>query len=131
MSSVWLTASAVRYMICRLLRARASQGLAAALEVEVQQLAAFLLAHRADDVRAVGHQPPGAATMSILSDRSSGVFSAGSVNSISVPPSCTWSPLLSCCSFSTRWPLTNVPLELSRSTIDADAAVVAELGVAA
>ena len=29
MSSVWLTASAVRYMICRLLRARASQGLAA------------------------------------------------------------------------------------------------------
>ena len=26
MSSVWLTASAVRYMICRLLRARASQG---------------------------------------------------------------------------------------------------------
>ncbi len=27
MSSVWLTASAVRYMICKLLRARASQGL--------------------------------------------------------------------------------------------------------
>ena len=27
MSSVWLTASAVRYMICKLLRAAASQGL--------------------------------------------------------------------------------------------------------
>jgi hypothetical protein len=26
MSSVWLTASAVRYMICKLLRARASHG---------------------------------------------------------------------------------------------------------
>ena len=30
MSSVWLTASAVRYMICKLLRARASQGFSAA-----------------------------------------------------------------------------------------------------
>ena len=87
MSSVWLTASAVRYMICRLLRARASQGLAAAVEVEVENLAAFVLAHRADDPRAFGRRPR--VTMSILSDRSSGAFSAGSVNSISVPPTCT------------------------------------------
>ena len=53
MSSVWLTASAVRYMICRLLRARASQGDDGFVAGRREDLAAFRLVHRVDDPRAV------------------------------------------------------------------------------
>ena len=69
-------------------------------------------------------------TMSILSDRSSELASPGSVNSISVLPTCTWSPLVSSCC-STRLPLTNVPLELLRSATREDFARAANFGVPA
>ena len=53
MSSVWLTASAVRYMTCRLLRARASHEFCGSSASKVEDAAPFLLRHRADDPRAV------------------------------------------------------------------------------
>ena len=53
MSSVWLTASAVRYMICRLLRARASQGDGSFVGRRREDFAAFGLVHRVNDARAV------------------------------------------------------------------------------
>ena len=53
MSSVWLTASAVRYITCKLLRARASQEFCGSLGVEVEDAASLLLRDRADDPRAV------------------------------------------------------------------------------
>ncbi len=54
-------------------------------------------------------------TMSILSERSSGAFSAGSVYSITVPPTCSRSPLASAAFSAIRLPLTKVPFELPRS----------------
>ncbi len=53
MSSVWLTASAVRYITCRLLRARASQEFCGSSACELEDAAAFLLRHRVDDPRAI------------------------------------------------------------------------------
>ena len=68
-SSVWLTASAVRYMICKLLRARANQGDDVSLSGRRENLAAFGLVHRVDDPRAVLSSCR--ETMLILSARSS------------------------------------------------------------
>ena len=60
MSSVWLTASAVRYMICRLLRARASQGLCGFVAGVEQNLAPFRLA--ASSGRSASRRSSSAAT---------------------------------------------------------------------
>ena len=92
MSSVWLTASAVRYMICRLLRARASQGLRPPSTSTLRISLPSSLAHRADDARAVRRRGRGRRCRSCPA-RSSGWLSAGPVKSISVPPTCTRSPL--------------------------------------
>ena len=54
-SSVWLTASAVRYMICRLLRARASQGLPDQIRVR-KEVAALFPADRRNDSGTLGRR---------------------------------------------------------------------------
>ena len=111
-SCVWLTARAVRYMICRLLRARASQGLGkpSAEGEKISLPSCWVIERTIRDPSSTWLRE----TMSILSDKSSEAASPGSVNSISVLPTCTRSPLASSCD-SIRWPLTKVPFELARS----------------
>ena len=53
MSSVWLTASAVRYMTCRLLAGAGQPGVCGSSASSVEDPAPLLLRHRADDPRAV------------------------------------------------------------------------------
>ncbi len=112
MSSVWLTAKAVRYMTSRLLRARASQescgGSAAVRNIRLPSC--WVTEWMIRDLSSGA----AAAAMRIVPARSSSGSSPGPVYSISVPPTCTWSPLAKVC-WRTRRPLTNVPLELFRS----------------
>ncbi len=67
MSSVWLTASAVRYMTCRLLRARASQGLSpsSSPSLRIWLPSAWLIERTMREL-----SPVCRGTMSILPDRS-------------------------------------------------------------
>ena len=70
MSIVWLTASAVRYMICRFDRGAASHGCDEPRGVGHQPFAAAGLAQRGDDPRAVVDRRA-RGTMSTLPARSS------------------------------------------------------------
>ncbi len=83
-SSVWLTASAVRYMICKLLRARASQGFSAEPWAKMALPSSW-------GTDCTIREPAVAAALTICTrwPMFCGPLSPEPVNSITVRPSCT------------------------------------------
>ena len=111
MSSVWLTARAVRYITCRLLRARASQRLSVSSGTVCPRGPNSASSRMARTIRELSSR--GAEAMistSVDTGRSAGSLAKAST----LRPTRIWSPLRRSAR-SIRRLLTNVPLELLRS----------------